>query len=117
MVVTFWGEAYLNFGYVGIVIIPGLFAYGLGRFYFFAYEADYFTVARFAYLLVACMLIQIFRDGLMSLVIFPVVNMMPLTVIVILHYVVPLFVSKEEEAVSARTTACYRHSLNRDPYR
>jgi hypothetical protein len=91
MVITFWGEAYLNFGYIGILIIPGLFAYGLGRFYFYAYEGDYFTVARFAYLLVACILIQVFRDGLMSLVIFPVVNMMPLTAIVLLHYGIPLF--------------------------
>jgi hypothetical protein len=99
MVITFWGEAYVNFGYVGIVVIPGLFAYCLGRFYFYAYEADYFTVARFAYLIVASLLIQIFRDGLMSLVIFPVVNMMPITVIVLLHYVVPAFVSKKHQSL------------------
>ncbi|MGZ8842238.1 MAG: hypothetical protein ACXW18_01165, partial [Pyrinomonadaceae bacterium] len=74
------------------LVIPALFAYCLGRFYFFAYEADYFTVARFAYLLLACMLIQIFRDGLISLVIFPVVNMMPLTAIILLHYVAPLLI-------------------------
>src|SRR5947207_4636854 len=45
MVVTFWGEAYANFGYFGVVLIPWLLAYGLGRFYFFAYEGDYFTIA------------------------------------------------------------------------
>jgi hypothetical protein len=107
MVVTFWGEAYLNFGYAGILIIPGLFAYGLGRFYFFAYKADYFTVVRFAYLLVACILIQVFRDGLISLVVFPVVNMMPLTAIILLHYVVPL-ISGDARKAGASPETRYR---------
>lgn len=101
MIITFWGEAYANFGYIGVVLIPGLFAYGLGRFYFFAYEGEYFTVARFAYLMVASLLIQAFRDGLMGLVVFLVVNVMPLTLIVILHYVVPLFVSKKRQSIPA----------------
>jgi hypothetical protein len=100
MVVTFWGEAYINFGYVGIVLVPGLFAYGLGRLYFFAYRADYYSVVRFAYLIVACILIQVFRDGLIGLVVFLLVNMMPLTAIVLLHYVVPLFTSKKKQSLT-----------------
>jgi len=94
MTPVFWGEAYANFGYFGIVLIPGLLAYGLGRAYFSAYRGPYFTVARFAYLLVACNLIQVFRDGLISLVTFTLVQMMPLTVIVLLHYLIPLLVGK-----------------------
>jgi len=94
MTPTFWGEAYANFGYLGIVMIPGLLAYGLGRAYFYAYRGPYFSVARFAYLLVACNLIQVFRDGMISLVVFTFVNMMPLMVIVLLHYVMPLLVGK-----------------------
>jgi hypothetical protein len=40
--------------------------------------------------MIACNFIQVYRDGLMSLFVFTVINMMPLTVIVILHYIWPL---------------------------
>ncbi len=89
MIVTFLGESYINFGYAGIVLIPALLAYVLGRVYFRAYRSNYFTVARLAYLLIACNLIQVYRDGLVSLVVFTWVNMMPLMIIILLHYVMP----------------------------
>lgn len=87
MIVTFLGESYVNFGYAGIIIIPMLLAYVLGRVYFRAYRSNYFTIARLAYLLIACNLIQVYRDGLVSIVIFTWVNMMPLMVLILLHYV------------------------------
>jgi oligosaccharide repeat unit polymerase len=87
MIVTFLGESYINFGYVGVVIIPMLLAYILGRVYFRAYRRSYFTIARLAYLLIACNLIQVYRDGLTSIIVFTWVNMMPLMLIVLLHYV------------------------------
>ncbi len=90
MVTGFVGDIYLNFWYIGVVLIPFFVAYGLGRFYFKAYRSNYFSVFRFAYLLVACNLIQIYRDGLMSIIVFTFVNMMPLTIIVILHWVFPV---------------------------
>jgi len=89
MIVTFLGESYVNFGYFGIVLLPGVVAYCLARVYFRAYRSNYFSVARFAYLLVACNLIQVYRDGLVSIVIFTWVNMMPLMVIVLLHWILP----------------------------
>src|SRR5262249_49369871 len=89
MIVTFLGESYANFGYVGILIIPFLLAYCLGRVYFHAYRNDYYSVARLSYLLIACNLLQVFRDGLSSIVVFTWVNMMPLMVIVALHVVLP----------------------------
>ena len=90
MVTGFVGDVYLNFWYIGIIVIPYLVAYGLGRFYFKAYRSNYFSVFRFAYLLIACNLIQVYRDGLMSIVIFTAVNMMPLTIIVMLHWIFPV---------------------------
>jgi hypothetical protein len=90
MIVTFLGEAYANYGYFGIVIIPYLLAYSLGRAYFLAYKRQYFSIERFTYLLFACNLLQVFRDGISSLVVFTFVNMMPLALIVILHYLAPL---------------------------
>ncbi len=89
MIITFLGEAYANFGYVGLILIPGLLAYWLARIYFRAYRSKYLSVYRFAYLLIACNLIQVYRDGLVSLVTFTLVNMMPLAIIVILHYAIP----------------------------
>lgn len=99
MIVTFLGEAYANFGYAGIVIIPMLLAYILGRVYFRAYRRNYFTIARLAYLLIACNLIQVYRDGLVSIVIFTWVNMMPLMILILMHYVLPS--RKKKQALSA----------------
>lgn len=89
MIVTFLGESYANFGYFGIILVPYLTAYWLGRAYFRAYRSAYLSVTRLVYLLVACNLIQVYRDGLVSIVVFTWVNMMPLMVIVTLHYVFP----------------------------
>jgi hypothetical protein len=90
MIVTYLGESYANFGFLGILFIPYLVAYWLARAHFRAYRNNYFSVARFAYLLVACNLIQVYRDGLVSLVVFTCVNMMPLMLIIILHFILPV---------------------------
>ncbi|HJQ69081.1 MAG TPA: O-antigen polysaccharide polymerase Wzy [Blastocatellia bacterium] len=89
MIVTFLGESYVNFGHLGIVLVPALLAYFLGRAHFRAYRSNYFSVVRLAYLLVACNLIQVYRDGLISIIVFTWVNMMPLMIIIALHYIVP----------------------------
>lgn len=89
MIVTLLGESYLNFGYVGLLVIPMLLAYTLSRAYFRAYRKNYYTAFHFAYLLVASNLLQVYRDGLSSLVVFTMVNMMPLMAIVILNRIAP----------------------------
>jgi hypothetical protein len=85
MVLTYLGEAYVNFGWFGILLIPTAIGYGLSRFYFVAYRAPYLSVLRFAYLITACSLIQVYRDGLVSLFVFTFVHMMPLVLLVLLH--------------------------------
>ena len=89
MVVTMLGEFYLNFSYLGIVLIPFVLAYVLGAWFNAAYRRQYLTIGRFAYLLVACNLIEVYRDGLISLFVFTVINMMPLTAIVVVHLFQP----------------------------
>jgi hypothetical protein len=89
MVVTILGEAYANFGYAGVVIVPAIVAYLLGLAYFAAYRRPYLSIARLTYLLMAANLIQVWRDGLQSLVVFTLVNMMPLMFLIALHYVLP----------------------------
>ncbi len=89
MVVTMLGEFYVNFWYPGVILLSFATAYLLGRAFHAAYRRGYFTVSRLAYLLVACNLIEVYRDGLISLFVFPVINMMPLVAIVILHIFYP----------------------------
>ena len=89
MIVTYLGESYVNFGFLGIIIVPYLVGYALARAHFRAYRSNYFSVTRFAYLLLACNLIQVYRDGLVSIIVFTCVNMMPLVLIVLLHYILP----------------------------
>jgi hypothetical protein len=86
MIVTVLGEAYANFGHLGLVVVPFVLAFVLARFHHRAQGAPFLSVRRFAYLLVAANLIQVFRDGLTSLVIFVVVNMLPLTLLVVAHH-------------------------------
>jgi hypothetical protein len=101
MIVTFLGESYVNFGFLGIVFVPALLAYFLARAYFRAYRSNYFSVIRLTYLLVACNLIQVYRDGLISIVVFTWVNMMPLMLIVALHYILPAKEQKKKAPVYA----------------
>lgn len=95
MIVTFLGEAYANFRYVGIVVVPFLLAYWLTLLYFKAYRSNYFSVSRFSYLLIACNLIQVYRDGLISILVFTLINMMPLALVVLLHYISPFDPAKK----------------------
>lgn len=85
MIVTFLGEAYANFGYIGLGSIPFLLAFILARAHQRLLAQPYGTLGHFAYLLVACNLIQVFRDGLTSIVFFVFVHMMPLAAIVLIQ--------------------------------
>jgi hypothetical protein len=89
MVVTIVGEFYLNFSYVGVVVLCFVIVYVSGTCFHAAYRCGYFTLPRFTYLLIACNLIQVFRDGLISLFVFPIINMMPLAAMVVLHLLQP----------------------------
>lgn len=89
MIVTLHGESYINFGYPGIIGISFLVAYWLARFYFYAYRQGYLSVMHFAYLLTASSLIQVYRDGLTSLILFTMAANAPLVVIIGLHLFFP----------------------------
>ena len=86
MIATIVGEGYANFGWVGVVIYPLLAAYAYGKFYFCAMRLPHNSVLRFGYLVAASMLIQVFRDGLTSVVLFTFVGAMPMTFVLYLHW-------------------------------
>ena len=61
------------------------------------------------FMLLACNLIQVYRDGLISLFVFVVINMMPLTAIVALHFLYPLLAVRSTPIL--RTPRVRRHSI------
>jgi hypothetical protein len=87
MIATVVGEGYANFGWVGVILYPLLAAYGYGKFYFSAMRLPHNSVLRFGYLFAASMLIQVFRDGLTSVVLFTLVGAMPMTFILYMHWI------------------------------
>ena len=83
------GEGYANFGYFGIVLFPMIAAYLYAAGYFRAMRHPHQSIQRFAYMICACILILVFRDGLVSMVVFTLVNSMPMTFILYLHLFFP----------------------------
>lgn len=89
MTASLMGAAYVDFGYAGVVVIPFLFALFLGWAYFRAFRCSHYSVGRFAFLVMACILFQPYRDGMYSFFIFNSVCMMPMYMIVLLHLIMP----------------------------
>ena len=89
MTPSLMGASYVDFGYAGVVMVPFLFAFLLGRAYFAAFRSHYYSIGRFTYLVVACSLIQTYRDGLHSFFSFNLLIMMPFAAFALLHYVFP----------------------------
>lgn len=76
-IATLYGESYANFGYIGIVVIPFLFAKYSARWYFKVINSNSQSANLFAYLYFSAILIQIYRDGLNAIFIFLSVYNMP----------------------------------------
>lgn len=103
MITTYLGEAYANFGVVGIFVVPIVLAVTLAMFHRRARAAPYHSVLRFVYVLLSVNLLQVYRDGLQSIVIFMFVNMMPLMIIALAHILRSIVVRPAEVAPSAIT--------------
>ena len=85
-IATLVGEGYANFGYLGGVLFPMLAAYVYGRAYFGAMRRPHNSVFRFLYLVVASMLVQVYRDGFISAILFPASAAMPMVALVVVHW-------------------------------
>ena len=86
-IVTYLGESYLNFGYVGFFIIPALMGYVLTAYCLQAAAGPMQRFARYVYLVVFMALVQTFRDGLLSIFVFTIVHNMPMLFASVLHFV------------------------------
>ena len=89
MTASMMGGAYVDFGYAGVVLIPFLFALFLGWAYFRAFRCAYFSVGRFCYLVMACTLLQPYRDGIHTFLIFNFIYLWPLCFVALLHLFFP----------------------------
>ncbi|MBU3659557.1 MAG: O-antigen polysaccharide polymerase Wzy [Flavobacteriales bacterium] len=78
------GESYANFGYLGAFIVPFL----LGRFFsfvYFSFKDVNIKHGGFLFLLLLNMILfQVWRDGVISLIVFPIVNYLPILILILL---------------------------------
>lgn len=72
------GESYVNFGWFGCAAIPFLYVLGMQTAYIRVRNRDVTSVARWIYLILLISMVQVFRDGLVSLITFPLVMYLPL---------------------------------------
>jgi hypothetical protein len=72
------GESYLNFGWVGCAIIPFLYILGMQTIYLRVRNQEIDSVARWIYLIFLISMVQVFRDGLNSLFVFPFTSYLPM---------------------------------------
>jgi hypothetical protein len=84
-IMTYLGEAYLNFGYMGLIFIPAFLGYVLTAACLRATAGPMLRLGRYLYLVFFMALIQTFRDGLLSIFVFTVVHNMPMLFAWILH--------------------------------
>jgi hypothetical protein len=96
MIPTYVGEAYVDFGFAGIIVTPFVMAFAFAWFARRASRARYDSLWRFAYALISVNLIQIYRDGLASIVLFTAVNMMPLVLLILVHHAARLFRTRRD---------------------
>jgi hypothetical protein len=86
-IITYLGEAYLNFGYAGMMLIPAFMGYLLTAACLRATAGPMQRLARYIYLVFFMALVQTFRDGLLSIFVFTVVHNMPMLFTWILHMI------------------------------
>ena len=90
MTASIMGAAYVDFGYGGVILLPFLFALFLGWAYFRAFRCTYYSLGRFCYLVMACTLLQPYRDGIHSFLIFNFIYLWPLCFVALLHLFFPV---------------------------
>jgi hypothetical protein len=84
-IITYLGEAYLNFGYAGFFFVPACAGYLLTLVCLRATSGPMLRLGRYLYLVLFTSLVQAFRDGLASLVLFTFVHNMPMLFTWMLH--------------------------------
>ncbi len=78
MVPLLSGEAYLNFGWIGCALIPFLYILGMQAFCARTKSYGITSAARLMYLVFLVSMLQVYRDGLDALILFPFTVYLPI---------------------------------------
>ena len=113
-IMTYLGEAYANFGYAGLILIPALLGYLLTAACLRATTGPMLRLGRYLYLVFFMALIQTFRDGLLSIFVFTFVHNMPMLFTWILHSI-PGFAVKSMDRPPADPMALEEEDAGRGP--
>lgn len=90
-IMTYIGESYLNFRYLGVCLIPLALGFGLSYWCLVATTGPWLRLNRYIYIMAFMAFIQLFRDGLLSLPLFSVIHNLPALFILAGH----LFVGRK----------------------
>ena len=83
--ITYIAEAYLNFGIAGVILVPLVFGVVLSRAYRIFRSGPPGRIGQLFYLSIMVSLIQAYRDGLNSIVVFGIIHMFPIVIAWALH--------------------------------
>jgi hypothetical protein len=84
-IVTYIGESYVNFGYFGVVAVAILLGWSLTRWYLFAIDGPRNSLKIYVYITVFASLVQLFRDGVLSLIVFGMIFNTPMILVWMVH--------------------------------
>lgn len=84
-IMTYIGESYINFRYPGVVLIPFLLGFGLSYWCLVATTGPWLRLNRLIYITAFMAFILLFRDGLLSLFLFSLIQNMPVLFIWVAH--------------------------------
>jgi oligosaccharide repeat unit polymerase len=81
---SIFGESYANFRIFGVCIIPFLCSLFYSKFYFKIINSKHNSAELLLYLVFLSIIVQVLRDGLISLFLFTFINFFPVTILAIL---------------------------------
>ena len=87
-IITYIGEAYYNFRYMGVVLISAFFGYFLTSWCFRSVIGPFRCFEVITYTIFFTTLIQFYRDGVSSIIIFGIAHQIPFITILILHKII-----------------------------
>jgi hypothetical protein len=85
-----FGDAYLNFGTIGVILWPLIVGYALGRIHKNAMLHSHFSPSRLVYLTLLATSLQLYRDCLVQAVLFPLTSYLPLMVVACVQWLANL---------------------------
>jgi hypothetical protein len=82
-----FGDAYLNFGIIGVAFWPLIVGYFMGRLYHKAMLRGHLTAHRLVYLVLLATSLQLYRDCLAQAILFPTTAYLPLLMVALVNVI------------------------------